>query len=120
MPFEDPGRIAAQLSPALGLGGVSEIAATPAECRAWNVAPSPPVEDAPVSSDVPVLVFAGEFDPDTPPAWGRRVLKTLPNARYVEMRGRSHGASFNACGAEITMAFLRDPAAPLPLDCAAR
>lgn len=120
MPFESADRVMAQLSPSLGLGGVSEVSATPAECRAWNVSPSPAVENTPVSSDTPVLVFAGEFDPDTPPAWGRSLLRTMPNARYVEMRGRSHGASFNACGGDITLAFLRDPAAALPLDCAAR
>ena len=120
MPFEDAARIASQVSPALGLGGINEGAATPEECRAWNVAPAAAVENTPVLSDVPVLVFAGEFDPDTPPAWGRRLLETMPNARYVELRGRSHGAGFSVCGGEIAQAFLRDPRGPLPVDCALR
>jgi len=34
------------------------------------------------------------------PQWGRQILDGLPAAFYVEMRGRSHGAAFNACGAE--------------------
>ena len=120
MPFEDAARIASQVSPALGLGGINEGTATPEECRAWNVAPAAAVENTPVASDVPVLVFAGEFDPDTPPAWGRGLLETMPNARYVELRGRSHGAGFSACGGEIAQAFLRDPRGPLPVDCALR
>jgi len=118
MPFQDPARIASQVSPALGLGGINEGAATAEECRAWNVTPAAAVENTSVVSDVPALVFAGEFDPDTPPAWGRGLLETMPHARYVELRGRSHGAGFSACGAEIARAFLRDPRGPLPVDCA--
>jgi pimeloyl-ACP methyl ester carboxylesterase len=120
LPFEDPRRIATQVSPTLGLGGIDEGAATPALCAAWNVAPAPAVENEPVKSDVPVLIFSGEFDPDTPPEWGRRLLDAMPNARFVEFRGRSHGAGFNACGAEIQRAFLRDPRGPLAVDCALR
>jgi len=118
MPFEDPSRIAAQLSPQLGLGGIDETTTSPEVCRAWSVAASPSVENEPVKSDVPALIFAGEFDPDTPPEWGRRLLETMPNAKYVEMRGRSHGASFHRCGAEIATAFLRAPRGPLAVDCA--
>jgi len=118
MPFESPERIAAQLSPALGLGGIDETTASPELCRAWGVAAAPAVENEPVRSDVPVLVFAGELDPDTPPEWGRQLLESMPNARYVELRGSSHGAAFSRCGAEIVAAFLRDPRAPLPVECA--
>lgn len=120
MPFEDPQRIASQTSPALGLGGIDEGGASPALCRAWNVAPVPAIENEPVRSDVPVLIFAGEFDPDTPPQWGRRLLASMPNARFVEFRGRSHGAGFNPCGEELVVAFLRTPQAPLAADCASR
>jgi pimeloyl-ACP methyl ester carboxylesterase len=118
MPFENPARIAAQLSPSLGLGGVSEVAATPEVCRAWNVTAAPAVEDTPVKSDVPALILAGEFDPDTPPDWGRQLLESMPNAHYVELRGRSHGAGFNPCGGSITLAFLRAPDTAPPVGCA--
>jgi len=117
-PFENADRIAAQLSPALGLGGIDESTASPDVCRAWKVAPAPAVENEAVKSDIPTLIFAGEFDPDTPPDWGRRLLESMPNARYVEFRGRSHGAGFNACGADLVMAFLRAPVSPFPADCA--
>lgn len=117
-PFENADTIAAQLSPALGLGGIDETTASPDVCRAWKVAPAPSVENEPVKSDVPTLIFAGEFDPDTPPDWGRQLLESMPNARYVEFRGRSHGAGFGACGGDLVMAFLRSPGSPLPADCA--
>ena len=69
-------------------------------------------------SEAPALIFAGEFDPDTPPSWGRQLLESMPNAKYVEMRGASHGASFNRCAAETTIAFLRAPRGALEVDCA--
>ncbi|RKH15096.1 alpha/beta fold hydrolase [Corallococcus sp. CA053C] len=118
LPFENPARMAAQHAPALGLGGVDEAAASPEECRAWNVTAASPVENTPVNSDVPTLIFAGEFDPDTPPEWSRRLLSAMPRAYSVEMRGRSHGASFHPCGLGIAMAFLRDPTRAPAVDCA--
>ena len=117
-PFHSPERMAAQVSPERGLGGIDESTVFPELCRIWNVTPADQAENTPVSSDVPALVFAGELDPDTPPAWGKRLLATMPNARVVEMRGRSHAAAFNACAAAIVTAFLRDPGAPLQVDCA--
>jgi pimeloyl-ACP methyl ester carboxylesterase len=117
-PFESADRMTAQTSPAMGLGGIDEGAVFPELCRAWNVSRAPAIENEPVKSDVPALIFAGEFDPDTPPAWGRHLLGSMPNAVLVEMRGRSHGAGFNACGASIATAFLRAPGAPLSVDCA--
>ncbi|MPY90082.1 MAG: alpha/beta fold hydrolase [Luteitalea sp.] len=116
--FERADRIAGQVSPDLGLGGIDEGTASPGECTAWNVAPAPAIENEPVKSDVPALIFAGEFDPDTPPDWGRQLLETMPNAVYVELRGGTHGAGFSSCGGEITMAFLRPPGSPLPIECA--
>lgn len=118
MPFEDASRVAAQTAPALGLGGIDERAASVEVCRAWHVAAAGPAENEAVTSAVPALIFAGEFDPDTPPMWGRQLLASMPNAVYVEMRGRSHGAGFSACGGQIVTAFLRAPGAPLPVDCA--
>jgi len=119
LPFEDPARLAAQRSPARGLGGLDESGASVETCRAWNVAPAPAMNE-PVRSDAPTLVFAGEFDPDTPPDWGRQLLEHLPNAFYVEMRGRSHGASFNRCAGGMVLAFLRNPSAPPAADCVLR
>lgn len=118
MPFEDAERVGRQTSSAMGLGGLDERAASAERCRAWNVPPSPPIENQPVKSDVPALIFAGEFDPDTPPDWGRQLLESMPNAYYVELRGQSHGAGFHPCGREITRAFLRDPDSPPPVGCA--
>ncbi len=120
MPFETPLQMASQTSPALGLGGVDNRTATPEMCAAWRVSSADAQANEPVKSDVPVLIFAGEFDPVTPPAWGRRLLRTMPNARFVQIPGQSHGAMFNKCGGQMTLAFLHDPSAPLNGDCIAK
>lgn len=120
MPFERASRMASQTSPTLGLGGVDNRTATPEMCAAWRVSPADGKANEPVKSDVPVLILAGEFDPVTPPAWGRRLLRTMPNARFVQIPGQSHGAMFNRCGGQMTLAFLHDPGAPLSGDCIAK
>ncbi len=76
-PFEDAWLVASQVAPGLGLGGIDERTAAPEVCRAWNVKAAPAIENEPVTSDVPALIFAGEFDPDTPPQWGRGIRAGL-------------------------------------------
>jgi hypothetical protein len=44
----------------------------------------------------------------------------MPNARYVELRGLSHGAGSSPCGTQISRAFLKDPLAPLDAGCSLR
>jgi len=46
-----------------------------AACQVWNQTPPDPRENQPVTSEVPALVMAGEYDPITPPDWGRQVAK---------------------------------------------
>ncbi len=118
MPFEDVERVARHIAPAFGLGGLDERAASVELCRAWNVPPAEPIENEAVRSEVPALIFAGEFDPDTPPDWGRQLLESMPRAYYVEVRGQSHGAGLHPCGLAITQSFLRAPDAPPPVGCA--
>lgn len=119
-PFESSDRIEAQVSTDRGLGGTDARTASVAMCQAWKVTAADPVENTPVASDIPTLIFAGEFDPTTPPDWGRRLLSQMPNATFVEMPGLSHGASFNRCGGMMAVSFIRDPTAPPDVVCANR
>ena len=117
MPFEKPALVEAQTAMSQGLGGIDERTASVAMCKAWNVASGDAREALPVTSDVPVLIMTGQFDPDTPPDWGRGLIANMPNAQVVLMPGRSHGAGFNRCGGALEMAFINDPTAPLDTTC---
>jgi DNA-binding GntR family transcriptional regulator/pimeloyl-ACP methyl ester carboxylesterase len=88
-------------------------------CAAWAATPSTAVHTA-VTSDVPALVLAGEYDPVTPPEWGRRVVRTLARGFFVELPGMTHVAGWNGCGRTMILAFLRDPSRMPDSTCAAR
>lgn len=88
-------------------------------CAGWGVDPPNPIENQPVHSDVPVLIFNGQFDPITPPGWGELAAQTLPNSRIVTFPGVGHGASLlgYGCPQQIASAFFDDPARRLDISC---
>ncbi len=83
-------------------------------CTAWGTPPPDARENEPVRSDIPTLVLAGEYDPVTPPAWGRLAASSLPHSYFFEFPGVGHGVMFagngrHACALAIFTAFLDDP-----------
>jgi pimeloyl-ACP methyl ester carboxylesterase len=79
-------------------------------CKIWNVPKAPAVEDQAVSSDVPTLVLSGQFDPITPPAWGKLAASTLSKSFFYEVPGAGHGSSLSvACPQKIALAFFDQP-----------
>jgi len=117
-PFEDRKLIEQQVSPAFGFGGVDMGTLPPEVCDAWKVPAAPALENQSVKSDAPTLIFAGEFDPDTPPMWGQQLLGSLSHAYFVEFRGRSHTGGFFRCGQEMAAEFFRHPEKAPAADCA--
>jgi pimeloyl-ACP methyl ester carboxylesterase len=90
-------------------------------CGSWSSYMPPPLENAPVVSDIPALVVAGEFDPITPPHWARLAAATLPNSYTYTFQGMGHGASVGAdCPMRITAAFINDPATGPDTSCMAQ
>lgn len=68
------------------------------------------IESEAVESTVPALVFAGGYDPATPPYWSEAAADRLGNAVYVEFPTMGHGIMrSNNCGLEIGLAFIDDP-----------
>jgi pimeloyl-ACP methyl ester carboxylesterase len=64
----------------------------------------------PVSSEIPVLVTNGRYDPDTPMAWGKELCRALPNSHYFLFPGQSHLPLFqHSKGRRIGMEFLDNP-----------
>ena len=91
-------------TPTLGPGIV-------ALCESWGGGETKALENEPVSSDIPTLVLAGEYDPITPPTWSQQVAGALENAYYVEFRGQGHGPSLqNSCARAVMQEFFDDPA----------
>jgi pimeloyl-ACP methyl ester carboxylesterase len=81
-------------------------------CAAWGAGKAPPVENEPVASDIPTLVVSGQYDPITPPAWGRRATATLERGVFFEFPGVGHGVIRSTdCGRQIGLQFLEDPTA---------
>jgi pimeloyl-ACP methyl ester carboxylesterase len=109
-PFEKPENILkpARLPPELAR---FIQAAVPLEAlRAWPQGHPDARENEPVRSRVPILITAGEFDPDTPTKWARRTASFLPNSHLLEFAGYSHVPLFGHPEApRIMREFLVDP-----------
>ena len=79
-------------------------------CEAWDSGTAHAIENQPVSSDIPTLVMAGEYDPVTPPAWARHAAETLENSFFFKYPGVGHGASVvGGCPRDMMITFLDDP-----------
>jgi pimeloyl-ACP methyl ester carboxylesterase len=59
----------------------------------------------PVKSNVPLLMLSSEFDPATPPQFGRDAASFLPNSRQIVIRNIAHGYGSD-CLRSITAEFI--------------
>ena len=102
-------------SPGTTLGGYESAAIAPPICEEWGVPARPVAFVQPVRSAIPTLLIAGEFDPATPPDWGRRALRFLENGRLLVVRGGTHTPSVqwdgDGCAMTVAAEFVSDPAA---------
>jgi len=109
-PFESPAKI---LHPPGLPAELSRFvqAAVPVEAlHAWPQGQPDPREDAPVQSQIPVLIAAGEFDPDTPPKWAREAASHLAHAFVIDFASYTHvPLRGHPEAARIMKEFLADP-----------
>lgn len=110
LPFEDLSKIRRRENVPGPLKDMT-IAVVPEEVYSiWPSREPDPVENQPVHSSLPVMIFSGEFDPDIPPDFGRRVAKTLPHAFHIVFPGQSHLPTFGHPGSvRIIRKFLDRP-----------
>jgi pimeloyl-ACP methyl ester carboxylesterase len=81
-----------------------------AVCEEWGAGQAGAIENRAVTSDIPALILAGEYDPITAPSWGRHAAETLENGYFYEYPGVGHGASVGVdCPRDMMVAFLDDP-----------
>jgi pimeloyl-ACP methyl ester carboxylesterase len=109
--------------PALGQARLGEyftasLESSLAICDVWNVDAAGAFENGVVTSDVPTLVLTGDYDPVTPPAWGRLAAETLDRSFYFEFSGVGHGVyGARECARELVDAFLAAPTVAPDADC---
>ena len=68
-----------------------------AQCEVWPRGSRSADFHAPVRSDKPALVLAGELDPVTPPRYADAILKGLPNGRLLLAKGQGHSVLARGC-----------------------
>ncbi|PAU93779.1 hypothetical protein CK503_08885 [Aliifodinibius salipaludis] len=87
-------------------------------CEEWHNVHADSNEFQPVHSKIPALILAGEFDPITPPSYGRIAAKTLHNSSFIEVPALGHGTmTYNQCTRDLVSIFLDSPSEPLDTSC---
>lgn len=82
-----------------------------AMCDHMDLETLPEETDVPISSELPVLVINGAFDPVTPELYALPITETLPNSYSVTLAYGDHvNATGDACAQSIMLQFLADPA----------
>jgi pimeloyl-ACP methyl ester carboxylesterase len=81
-----------------------------ANCQLWHVQPVPAAQWQPVTSAIPTLILAGEYDPATPPAYGMLAARTLSKNYFFLFPGMGHGVvGRNFCPTSMFRDFLELP-----------
>lgn len=79
-------------------------------CATWLEANESSAANLPVVSDIPTLIFSGEYDPITPPSWGEEVHANLANSYEYTFQGHGHGVTVESlCAVVMMRKFLNDP-----------
>jgi pimeloyl-ACP methyl ester carboxylesterase len=81
-----------------------------AACPAWPVRPVPRSFNQPVTSTIPTLVLAGEWDPTTPAKPAREAAKHFKRSFFVELPGLGHVVTLNnPCPQSLLTGFIANP-----------
>ncbi len=87
-------------------------------CEVWEVGAAPAMENRPVSSDIPTLLLAGQYDPITPPAWAESAARHLSRSTLLEFPGVGHSVlDSGECAQSIGLAFFNHPTDRLNTAC---
>jgi len=104
---------AIDLAPALN--GIDAITI----CESWDTGVTDPIENEPVTWDVPTLILAGAVDPITPPTWAADLAARLPRSRLVVSATASHDSDEGWCALGLIADFVDRPDVLLDASCAA-
>ena len=95
-------------------GGVSFYKSDFNVCRTWNESIKDSLKVSFDSSnlkklDIPVLIFAGGFDPITPPSNGKEMLQIFKEGYLINAPNYGHVPGFTDIGSQIALEFVQDP-----------
>ena len=108
-PFENLANIRRQSTRYPGLKGY-EVMALPDICKVWTVKRAAFGANTAVTSDIPALVLAAEYDAYTPPDWGRKAASRLSHSFFFEIPWAGHGPAFSVpCVADMVSDFIEKP-----------
>ena len=79
-----------------------------AACSVWPRGVMDEDFKQPLESDLPVLLFSGEYDPITPPEYAEEILKGLSNAKHLVLKGYGHSVSIEGCAPYIVETFVNN------------
>ena len=95
-------------------GGLSFYKSDFTICKKWNE----PLDDSLMHHhnlakladlSIPVIIFAGEFDPITPESNGQEVAENFRNAYVINARTYGHAPSYTRIGNKVVEAFINNP-----------
>jgi pimeloyl-ACP methyl ester carboxylesterase len=111
---------AAEVQPQITRNYLPEMEMLYDVCPQWITTAPNPIENQPVRSPIPALIYAGHFDPITPPEWGQTTSQNLTQAYYLEFATAGHWVMrVDRCPVEIAAAFLNDPTTAPDTSCIA-
>jgi hypothetical protein len=117
--FDPAGIDLSAIRPELAKDQETSMQAVLSLCQAWGSAPLGPEVNAPVTGDVPALIFSGRFDPITPLPYAEEVAAGLSRSTLVAFRDMGHGLLGSSdCAESLLAAFLDAPERPLDTTCA--
>jgi pimeloyl-ACP methyl ester carboxylesterase len=80
-----------------------------AQCDVWPHGTRPADFHTPLKSDKPILILSGEFDPVTPPRYGKTILAGLSNGRQLLFKGQGHSLLSRGCMPQLLGNFIDKP-----------
>jgi pimeloyl-ACP methyl ester carboxylesterase len=104
---------AIDLAPAIN--GIDSISI----CESWDTGVTDPIENEPVTWDVPTLILSGAVDPITPPAWAADLAARLPRSRLAVQATASHDSDEGWCALGLIADFIEQPDVLLDTSCTA-
>jgi len=98
---------------------------TEESCQVWRVGRAEPAQHRPVTSAIPTLVLAGEWDGGVSPVHDQEIASTLSRSFFVEFQGIGHFTLIwrlvtgTDCPARIAAEFITSPTTRPNSGCAA-